>query len=62
MATVATWTFSDENTARDVKDKINFECGMSSAQCYGDKVEISDECGDVGKAAQICQANGGTNS
>ncbi|MCO4755965.1 MAG: hypothetical protein KC478_15905 [Bacteriovoracaceae bacterium] len=59
MQTVATWEFSDNDTASDVKTKINHECGMSSSQVYSNRVEIHDECGDMAKAADICAANGG---
>ncbi len=60
MATVAKYVFQDRASAEAARDKINYEIGSGSASCYGDEVEIYDNCRDLSSAAQICQAYGGS--
>lgn len=60
MATVAKYVFKDRASAEAARDKINYEIGYGSAGCYGDEVEIYDDCRDLAAAAKICQAYGGS--
>ena len=59
MAVVAKFVFPDRNAAQNARSKIADELGSGAAFCFGDEVEITDECRDFPKAIKICEAYGG---